>query len=228
MKALQLQPRLQMLARLVPQGAALADVGTDHGYLPVYLLQEGRIRRAIASDVSAEPLEHARRTAEEYGVTSIDFRLCDGLSLIKPHETDTVVIAGMGGETMVSILSAAPWTKDGALLLLQPMTRQELLRSWLAEHGYTYEREVLVRDKGTIYPIFQMRGGTRRPLTEAESYAGVALRSDPLYGDYLDHQLDRLQKQIDGLLRSGSEKNRSRAEELTAICNELRRIRRTL
>ena len=77
-KYLQLQPRLQLLADLVPQGARLADIGTDHGYLPVWLLQRGKIAAAIAADIGEEPLQHARRTAEEYGVDGIEFRLCDG------------------------------------------------------------------------------------------------------------------------------------------------------
>ena len=84
-KTLQLQPRLQLLADLVPVGAKLADVGTDHGYLPVWLLQQGSISRAIASDINAEPLEHARKTAAEYGVSEqMDFRLCAGLEKLHP------------------------------------------------------------------------------------------------------------------------------------------------
>ena len=106
-RRLQLQPRLQLLADMVPEGCRLADVGTDHGYLPVYLLQRRRIRGAVAADIGAEPLAHARRTAEAYGVTGIDFRLCDGLRDIAPDEVDTVVIAGMGGETIIAILEGA-------------------------------------------------------------------------------------------------------------------------
>ena len=112
-KELQLQPRLQCLADLVPQGARLADVGTDHGYLPVWLLQRGRMESAIASDINALPLDHARATAAEYGVTAcIDFRLCPGLAKIGSEECDTVAIAGMGGETIIGILEAAPWTRE--------------------------------------------------------------------------------------------------------------------
>ena len=153
MRELQLQPRLKLLADLVPQGARLTDVGTDHGYLPVYLLQRGKIQQAIASDVGREPLEHARRTATEYGIRGIDFRLCDGLSGVAKEETDTIVIAGMGGDTIVSILSATPWTKRNTLLLLQPMTKTEMLRQWLADNGYAFQLERLVWDKGNLYPI---------------------------------------------------------------------------
>ena len=105
-KELQLQPRLQCIASLVPQGARLADVGTDHGYLPVWLLQHGRIESAIASDINALPLDHARATAREYGVTErMDFRLCPGLAKIKAEECDAIAIAGMGGETIAQILA---------------------------------------------------------------------------------------------------------------------------
>ena len=116
-KELQLQPRLQCIASLVPQGARLADVGTDHGYLPVWLLQHGRIESAIASDINALPLDHARATAREYGVTErMDFRLCPGLAKIKAEECDAIAIAGMGGETILGILEAAPWTHEYLLL----------------------------------------------------------------------------------------------------------------
>lgn len=131
MKHLQLQPRLRLLADMVPQGARLADIGTDHGYLPVWLMQQGRIASAIAADIGPEPLAHARRTAEEYG-TALDLRLCDGLRGIAAHEADTVVMAGMGGETIIHILTDSPWPRDsGCTLLLQPQTKVELLRLWL-------------------------------------------------------------------------------------------------
>ena len=100
-RELSLQPRLALLASLVPQGAVLADVGTDHGYIPVCLRQRGVIDRAIASALGREPLEHARRTAEEYGVGGSDLRLCAGLDAIAPEECDTIVIAGMGGELIL-------------------------------------------------------------------------------------------------------------------------------
>lgn len=166
-KQLQLQPRLALLAALVPPGSRLADVGTDHGYLPVYLLQQGRIPSAIAADIGAEPLEHARRTAGEYNVTGLELRLCDGLAAIHPDEVDTVAIAGMGGETIIHILENAPWTKDGSHeLLLQPMTKAADLRRWLSVNGYTFTSERLVLDKGYLYPVLCVRGGSCPPLTE--------------------------------------------------------------
>ena len=133
---LTLQPRLQAIADLVPQGARLADVGTDHGYLPIYLLQRGQIASAIATDLHLGPLERGRQAARAYGMEAqITFRLCDGLQAVAPEEVDTVVIAGMGGETIAAILDAVPWSRE-KLLLLQPMSRAKLLRPWLVDHGY--------------------------------------------------------------------------------------------
>lgn len=225
-KQLALQPRLHMLARLVPEGCRLTDVGTDHGYLPVALLQQGRIAAAIASDIGAEPLEHARRTAMQYGVDGMDFRLCAGLSGVAPEETDVIVIAGMGGETIISILQDAPWTADGQhRLLLQPMTKAAALRHWLTDNGYTFTDEHLVEDKGRIYPILCVKGGVFRPLTEAEALCGVLLADDPLYAAYLTEHITKLRRSAEGLRRSsdpGGGRLAVQAESLAAELEERR------
>lgn len=229
MKQLQLQPRLQLLAELIPQGSRLADVGTDHGYVPVYLMQRGLIDTAIASDIGAEPLQHAVNTAAEYGIDGIDFRLCPGLDAIAPEECDTILIAGMGGETIITILENATWTRTGEhLLILQPMTKVEMLRKWLCDNGYSFAGERLVFDKDHLYPIMLVRGGTQPTLSEAEQYGGVMLDCDPLYTDYLDERIKKLTIAIDGLLRSKREEQRAAAEELARIREALEERRRTL
>ena len=199
-RELRLQPRLQCIADCVPRGARLADVGTDHGYLPAALLQRGRIASAVASDINAAPLEHARATAAECGVTErMDFRLCAGLDDIAPGEADTVVVAGMGGETIITILQAAAWDWLGKTLLLQPMTKAELLRRWLTENGFCIASERLVRDKGTIYAVIEAKAGESAPLTGAEAWCGVGLRTDPLYGAYARDRVGKLERAVDGL-----------------------------
>ena len=224
-KELTLQPRLALLASLVPQGASIADVGTDHGYLPVYLLQKGAIAHAIASDINALPLEHARRTAAEYGVTQgIDFRLCAGLDDIAPQEVDTVVIAGMGGETIIEILKNAPWTREKTLLL-QPMTKPELLRVWLTENSYAVTREHLVRDKDTLYAVLIATGGESAPLTAAQAYCGAASVRDPLYGDYAQERIAKLTRAAAGLRGSKRADREARIAELEAIIEELKQSR---
>ncbi len=229
MRELALQPRLQLLADMVPAGSRLADVGTDHGYLPVYLLQQRRISRAIASDIVDGPLQHARQTAAEYEVDGIDFRLCPGLDAIAPHEADTVVIAGMGGETIQAILTAAPWTADGShLLLLQPMTKVEYLRKWLVDNGYAFTEERLVWDKDHLYPVFAVRGGTQPPLTAAQQYGGVLLDGDPLYGAYLDERIGKLQKAVEGLQKSSAVESAVKVKKLTELCRILKEKRDAL
>ena len=229
MRELQLQPRLQMLADMVPAGSRLADVGTDHGYLPVFLLQKGRIAGAIASDIVPGPLQHARQTAAEYEVEGIDFRLCPGLDAIGPEEADTIVTAGMGGETIQAVLEAAPWTGDGRhLLLLQPMTKVEYLRKWLIDSGYTFTDEKLVFDKDHLYPIFAVRGGRQLPLTLAQQYGGVLLDGDPLYADYLDERIGKLEKAISGLQKSAAADSTVKVEGLTELCRVLKEKRDAL
>lgn len=215
---------------MVPEGCRLADVGTDHGYLPVYLLQLRRIRGAVAADIGAEPLAHARRTAEAYGVEEIDFRLCDGLRDIAPDEVDTVVIAGMGGETIIAILEGAAWTKDGAhTLLLQPMTKAAGLRYWLAVNGYRFTEERLVWDKNYLYPVLRVTGGgTPQALTERQALTGVALDNDPLYREYLTQQADKLRRTAEGLRRSAKPDAQQRADAAEALAREIEEKRDTL
>ncbi len=198
-----LSPRLRSIAdRVPPSCRRLADVGTDHGYIPADLLLAGRLDRAVAADIGAEPLDRARRTAEKYAVANMDLRLGDGLSVLSPGEVDCIIIAGMGGDTIIQILSAAPWTREGVTLLLQPMTRAELLRPWLAENGYAIRAEALAADRGVIYPILTVTGGEMAPVTPAQAWGGVLLGDDPLWGAYLQEHILRLRKAARGLERA--------------------------
>lgn len=201
---LELGPRLRAIAALVPLGCrTLADIGTDHGYIPVSLLLEGRLDRAIAADIGAPPLDHARRTAGLYGVSErMDFRLGDGLAVVEPGEAEVIVIAGMGGDTIAGILAAAPWSRDGPLLLLQPMSRAYELRRWLPERGYAVRAETLVQDKGVLYPILSAAGGTMAPASEAQAWGGFLLEGDPLWGRYLSDRILRLRRAAAGLERA--------------------------
>ena len=196
---LSLQPRLHAIAELVPLGSRLADVGTDHAYLPIYLLQSGRIPWAVATDIHPGPLERGRCTAQFFGMEGrISFRLCDGLSAVSAEEVDSVVIAGMGGETIAAILDAVPWSRDKQILV-QPMSRAEFLRPWLAGHGWCILGETLVQDKGYIYPILQISGGEMRPLAPGEAYYGFSPINAPLFAEYLGNWKRRFQRAVEGL-----------------------------
>ena len=143
MKRIHLTPRLQMTAELVPRGARLADIGTDHAYLPAALLQEGKIPFAIVSDLRQGPLERARATVRACGLYhQTAFRLCDGLRGFRREELDAAVIAGMGGATIAEILENAPWTSwEGFALVLQPMSSMPELRGRLREKGFCIAEE---------------------------------------------------------------------------------------
>lgn len=203
MRKLELTPRLRLLADWVPPGARLADVGTDHAYLPVWLRLHGRVVSAIACDLRKGPLDRARETGRAYGVEGIVYRLGNGLMVVSPEEADTIVIAGMGGENIAAILAKAPWTADGKhTLLLQPQTRAEALRAFLAANGYAIRREALAEDRGTIYPVMEVGGG-EMSLTLGQLYGGAALLRDPLGDRYIIEKIIRLQAAVAGINRSG-------------------------
>ena len=223
MEAPALGPRLRAIADLVPRDCrVLADVGTDHGYIPAALLLEGRILRAVACDVGEAPLDRARHTAALCGVEDrIDFRLGDGLAVLAPGEADVIIIAGMGGDNITGILARAPWARDGGLLILQPMSRAEVLRRWLPEHGYAVEAEKLVLDKGVIYPILTVRGGAMPLAAEDQAWGGFLLDGDPLWGDYLEERILRLRKAADGLSKA---RDPSLAEKRRSICRVINEL----
>lgn len=195
---MELSPRLRTIAQQVPQGSRLADVGTDHGYLPVWLLMNGIIERAVAADLREKPLGRARETAQQYGQSEkISFRLCDGLTDIDADEVDVISLAGMGGETISAILEAAPWTRQDKLLLLQPMTGAPRLRPWLQSHGYAILKETICREGKKLYSIWTVRGGDMARLSPAEEWAGV--NGDvPLRLDYLKMIEGKVQKALQG------------------------------
>lgn len=224
-KALELTPRLRLLADWVTPGARLADVGTDHGHLPIWLTLEGRIRGAIAGDLRPGPLSRAVENARKYGAEGIDFRLCDGLTAVGADECDTVVIAGMGGETIAQILAAAPWTADGRhTLLLSPHTRAEVLRSFLAENGYAIRREALVEDRGFLYPVMEAAAGTMR-LSPGQIYCGAGLLRDPLAERYIIERIIQLQGVVAGKSRSANPADQARANRLRDLLTELLKMR---
>ena len=201
-----LSSRLRAIAAFIPPGSRVADVGTDHGYLPRWLAENGVCTAIIASDVRPGPLKTAMRNATLAGLgETIDFRLCAGLDAYAPDEADTIVIAGMGGETILSVLSAAPWAKEKTLIL-QPQTKQPRLRLWLNENGYAVEDAALVYDTGRIYVIWKCTAGEKRELAAYERYADrtLVIKRDPLLPAYIDSVLKKLLHKRQGLTRAVS------------------------
>lgn len=170
--------RLRSVAELVRQGAVLADVGTDHAYLPLFLLEEGKISRAVCSDVNEGPLSSARANAEALGyIDKITFLLTDGLLGVLAHAPTDIAICGMGGELIARILADSPEAhRAGLRFLLQPMSRQEVLRERLCELGFSVLREVysLEGDKPYLAMLCEYTGEKRQPSC-AECLLGTRL-----------------------------------------------------
>lgn len=221
MKRLELTPRLRAVADLVPQGARLADIGTDHAYLPVSLLLQGHIPSAIAADLRRGPLDRAMATAREYGCADrISFRLCDGLKGVSPQETDAVTIAGMGGETISGILSAASWVKEKDLqVILQPMSSQPELRRWLWQNGYIIREEKIACEGNKLYIIISASSGPTQPMTLAQEWAGCQKQGmdAPLRARYLDALLEKAVRALAGIAQSIEGIDSPRYQELEQV-----------
>ncbi len=193
MKTIRLSERLKAAAQFVSPGQAVADVGTDHAYIPIWLAQTGVTKRIIASDINKGPLENARRTAALYGAEGIDFRLCEGLSGIRQEEAEAVIIAGMGGETIASIIGASGWDWRGKTLILQPMTKQAELIYSLYESGFSVAEERFAQEKDEIYRIIKAVWRPSEPPRKAFVYGGFE------HGAYAEKQKERLFAAIRGL-----------------------------
>lgn len=192
-----LSPRLAAVASFVPRGSVVTDVGTDHAYVPIWLLQNGVCERAYATDRRTGPLENAAADARRCGVSGLlTLRCCDGLTACAPEESDTVILAGMGGETMLHILSASPWA-FGKRLILQPQTQIRTLRAALGRRGLAVLDAALARDAGRIYLIWRVGPGT--PETPEPAVDRVLIeKRDPLLPDYAAALLARERKRLAG------------------------------
>ena len=217
--------RLQKVAALVRPGSRLADIGTDHAYLPTALVQRGVCPTAIASDVRPGPVQAARRTVEAAGLSDkIDVRLGDGLEPIRPDEAEDIVIAGMGGETIAAILAAAPWVKDSRYrLILQPMTRGEELRRYLFGAGFAILEERAAADSRHVYAVLSAQyTGQAFQAEEALCFVG---RMPPEEGEvYLRKAEERLFKQIEGLRQSDLGRGQPHGEDIQTLLNLIKRI----
>lgn len=185
--------RLRLIADMVPKGAAVCDIGCDHGYLAITLLKTGRASSVIAADLRPMPLGSAEKNAVKFGV-SLDLRCCDGLSGIASGEADTVIIAGMGGEVIAGILSRCDWVRDKNItLLLQAMTSAEALRDYLAGNGFDTETEPAVRENGKVYSVIKAKfSGKARKLSESERYIGAVSADSDAGKAYIKKQIKRL------------------------------------
>ena len=221
---LPLSNRLLACCAFVKPGDRVADVGCDHGYLSIHLLQSGIARSAIASDVAEGPLQSAMHNAMKYGVKNkITFHLSAGVQSI-PRDFDCMVCAGMGADTMMSILEAAPWLKDPKYrLILQCQSKRPELRRYLYANGYAIRRETLAQDGKFLYPVMEVVYAPGEALTDAQYHITPALleSGSPLLPAFLDRVIGGLEKTVGGLARTGGEEY----EKYSKILEELKALR---
>ena len=206
---LPLSNRLLACASFVRPGDRVADIGCDHGYLGLRLLQAGTAQSIIAADVNEGPLLSAIRNAEKFGLRDkMRFYLSDGFRNV-PRDFDCAVCAGMGADTMISILEAAPWLRSGSYrLILQCQSKRPELRRYLSDHGFRIRRETLARDGKFLYPVMEVTYGPAEPLTDAQCHLSPALlesRSE-LLPEFLERVTGGLETTVNGLAHSGGEK----------------------
>ncbi len=184
-----LTPRLQAVADLAGKSQTLADIGTDHAYIPIYLMQKGLISKAIAADINTGPLERADKNIRNAGLSD-RITLCqsDGLDNIKDNKAETVVIAGMGGEIISIMLEK---TKPAGIkkMVLQPMTDIPLVRRKIHENGMIIVAERLAAEKDKIYTVILCEYGTGQYFSDEDYLVSPFIKDDPLFPEYIRKQI---------------------------------------
>jgi tRNA (adenine22-N1)-methyltransferase len=218
---MKLSRRLETIASFVPEGSAVADIGTDHGYIPIHLVQEGKAKHAIAMDVRKGPLLRAQAHIHEAGLEAhVEVRLSDGLLKLEQNEADCVVIAGMGGELIIHILEEGRGLWEGIPhWVLSPHSELDKVRRFLEEQEFFIERETMIREEGKFYTVMGInrtnKAGEKDEREISYRYGRSLLESkDPVLKEYLKKEEEQLEQIIRGLSESQTEAAVRRMEEL--------------
>ena len=198
--------RLEAIGKLVPVGCTFADIGTDHAYLPVWLLEHGKISSAIAGDIAEGPCLAARNTVSMYGMKGkVEVRLGSGLKVLKTGEAECIAIAGMGASTMIEIFEAdMPLAVEAKRMVLQPMAGAASLRKWLAKNGWHIVAEDLVEDGRHLYEIIAVERGESEAYSEAAWEIGPKLieAKHPLLAKQFAKQINGYKKLLTNMGKS--------------------------
>lgn len=222
---MELSKRLKAVAGLVTEGASVADIGTDHGYVPIWLIQSGRAEKVIAMDVNEGPLERARGHIRSKRLENVIFtRKSDGLQALHVGEADTMIAAGMGGGLVIRILENSPEiTADLKEFILQPQSEIHKVREYLNRHGYRSVEEDMVEEDGKYYPMMKVIPTEQKglyaegvPAAEEELEYGKYLleKGHPVMGEYLKKELSVNQGVYEKLRVQESERTKERSAEI--------------
>ena len=213
---MKLSNRLMKIAQLIPRGARIADIGTDHAYLPVYCVQNKISPCALAMDINEGPLSAAHANVCKYGVGSgIELRLSDGLSALEADEADVIVIAGMGGLLIRNIIDAKPSAAKTSLLILQPMNAAKELREYLYSSGYCIQNEYIAHEPGKYYNIILAKTGDDTADDEDMIVGRNVYKTSPEeFSGYMKSRINTLKKITDGIGKSDTADGSTAEHEL--------------
>lgn len=215
----ELGARLLAVASAVPPCESVVDCGCDHGYVSIYIAESGKVKRITASDINEGPLNNAKNEIAAAGLGGvIKTRLTDGLCGIDKH--DCVVIAGMGGETISDIIGKSEWTKEAKALVLQPMTKVEILREYLYREGFEIYREEIISESGHMYSVISAKYSGKVTYEPFERYISRAALGEELAATYVDAIIKRLRKELESRLAAGAlsdEEKRLREKDLKSV-----------
>lgn len=214
---MKLTPRLLKIAEMVPCSESMADIGTDHAYLPVFLLEQEKIRRAVACDINKGPLQRAASNVAERGrMGDIELRLGSGFEPLIPGEVDGAVIAGMGGLMMIEIMRHSPHIAASfQWLILQPQNHVAEIKKYVCSHHFRIVRECLAREGNQLYEMMEIIPGKAEPVTLFEAEIGVtnAYKQDPLFPEHIRKLIRKRNFLIDGIaVDTDNETNRQKRE----------------
>lgn len=226
---MKLTPRLAAAASLVPKSKVIADIGTDHGYIPIFLCEEGRTERAVASDIHKGPAEKAKEHVAAAGMGErIDVRLGGGLLPLREGEVEGAVICGMGGLMIASILEEGGRRADALQwVVLQPMNHGADLRNWLSAHGWAIEKEFLAEEERRIYDVLFCRHGRMALFSPLWAEIGPTRQDfkDPLMEAWLLLLIRKRKAALSAILSGeDTEKSRRQKDKLEAEVKELEEL----
>ena len=219
---MELSKRLQAVADLVTADYKLADIGTDHAYIPICLIQQKKIAEAVALDVNEGPLQRAEEHIRENGLEAeIETRLSNGFQALQPGEVQSAVIAGMGGGLVIRILTeGTEVVRKLEECILQPQSEIEKVRAFLLEKGYEFLEEDMVCEDGKYYPMMKVRPPVADTAvkcwdTVQLKYGKLLLeKQHPVLREYLEREIRIYQSILEGLKAKDSDRIRQRKEEL--------------
>ena len=225
---MKLSNRMMSIARLAPNNSIVADIGTDHGFVPAYLIENNISKKVIGTDISRGSLDKIIEYVKELGFEDrVDTRLGDGLEVIKPYEVDTVIIAGMGGLLIRDILEKSKEVSDSIInFILQPMVAAKELREYLINNNFEIIKEELVKEDNKYYEIIYAKKG--KSSVEKEIYYEISpiliSEKHPLLREFIEYKINSAENINEELQGIDTEKSKERYTELANLIKEYKEV----